>query len=316
MIYLTAQPDRIKFYWQLRVQLANFERMGINMNDVHVLIGSDLPEYSKEMLSLRDTGAQVFFYPYGKDYRYISSVRPHIIKQHYDAFPSLQSEYIFYMDCDVIFNRLPDYRKMPQDGTWYVSDTRSYLSADYILRDGGPTILKDMCDIVGIDPEIVKAREYMSGGCQYLLTGVDSSFWDKVEKDSIKMFISFPNRWNPTTRKYEGMNADKYAALGEGSVQIWCADMWCVLWNAWLRGKTVLISDELNFSWANNSVKEFYKRPLFHLSGVSVDTQKQANAPHFDKALYNNSVPFGADLSYVNPDSASYPYCQIIKSLS
>jgi hypothetical protein len=316
MIYLTAQPDRIKFYWQLRVQLANFMQMGINMNDVHVLVGQDLPEQSEQMKSLRDTGAQVFFYPYQKDYRYLSSVRPHIIKQHYARFPELQAEYIFYMDSDVIFNRLPNYSKLDLDGSWYVSDTRSYISADYILRDGGPTILKDMCDIVGISPDIVKAREMQSGGCQYILTGVNAAYWEKVERDCIKLFISFPNYWNPNTKKYEGINAEKYAALGEGSVQIWCADMWSVLWNAWLLGKYTFITEEMNFSWGNNLIKEFYKRPLFHLAGVTNDSQNDPHAPHFDKRIFENTVPFGTDLSNVNPQSATYPYSQLIKQVS
>lgn len=316
MIYMMAQPDRIKFYWQLRVQLTNFLEMGINLSDVHILVGEDMPAQSDEMHSLREMGANVFFYHYERDYRYLSSVRPHIIKQHYERFPGLKDEYVLYMDSDVIFNRLPDFKKLSLDGTWYVSDTRSYISADYILRDGGPTILKDMCDIVGISPEVVKAREYMSGGCQYLLTGVDSRYWEKVERDCIKLFISFPNLWNPHTKRYEGVNADKYRDLGEGSIQIWCADMWAVLWNAWLWGKITLITEELNFSWGDNDIKEYYKRPLFHLAGVTTETQQQPNAPHFDKRIYENSMPFGDNLSFVNPRSATYPYVQLINKIS
>lgn len=315
MIYITAQPDRVKFYWQLKVQLANFQEMGINMNDVHVLVGCDLAgEPSELMQSLVNTGAQFFFYPYAQDYRYLSSVRPHILKQHYAKFPELQREYMFYTDCDVIFNRLPDFSKMPQDGSWYISDTRSYLSANYILSASGPQTLQDMCDIVGISVDKVKAREKMSGGCHYLLTDVDAAFWEKVEQDSIALFTSFPNRWNSITEKYEGPNAEKYEALGEKVLlQIWCADMWAVLWNAWLRHKYTFIHDEMSFAWANGSILDFKKKPIFHLSGLNDAEAKNTFAPHFDKRLYEQRTPFNDDLSFVSEQSATYPYVQLVK---
>lgn len=315
MIFLTAQPDRIKFYWQLRVQLENFREKGIDLSRVHILVGEDMREPSQEMLSLRDTGAQVFFYPYEQDYRYVSSVRPHIIKQHFQKFPELFHEYIFYTDADVIFNRLPDFSKMPLDGTWYVSDTRTYIGAEYILRDGGRTIFNDMCMIVGISPLVVERREAQSGGCQYLLTGVNAAFWEKVEKDCIKLFTSFPNVWVNNYSKYVGPNMEKYEALKEKPIQIWCADMWAVLWNAWLFHKITIIHEELGFSWANGSMWDYKRKPLFHLAGIDENSVNNENSPHFDKRKYEGRTPFGDDLSYVNPNSATYPYVQIIKRL-
>jgi hypothetical protein len=43
MIYLSAQPDDYYFLWQLKLQLFNFNRLGIRPNNIHVLIG-----YNKE----------------------------------------------------------------------------------------------------------------------------------------------------------------------------------------------------------------------------------------------------------------------------
>lgn len=314
MIYITAQPDRIKFYWQLLVQLTNFKEKGIDLSNVHVLVGVEEAVPSKEMLSLKETGAQIFFYPYAKDYRYLSSVRPHILKQHYAAMPELKNSYQFYLDCDVIFNRLPDYSKMPFNGNWYVSDTRSYIGANYIMANG-KTIFQDMCNIVGIEQQAVIDREEMSGGCQYILTDVDADYWEKVEKDAIQLFTSFPNFWNPEIKKHDGPNREKYESLGENPVQIWCADMWSVLWNAWLRGKDTIIHEELNFSWANGSMKDYLERPIFHLAGLTDDQQKNENAPHFDKRIYDRSSPVGHDFSHINPSSATFPFVQIIKQL-
>jgi hypothetical protein len=304
MIYLTAQPDRIKFYWQLVIQLRNFKEMGIDLNNVHILVGVDGLRPSDEMRSLQSTGAQVFFYPYRSDYTYVSSVRPHILKQHFYCYPELSDQYIFYLDSDVVFNRLPDYRELTLDGRWYVSDTRNYLSAQYILRDGGPELFLDMCAVVGIDPFFVKSRDYYVGGAQYIMKGTTSQFWEKVERDCIKLYQIY------------SQNREKYQALGEKDIQLWCSDMWAVLWNAWLFRKQTFPSSELTFAWGHGCMEDNKQRVMLHLSGVTERTQKNKWAPHFDKFLFDKEVPFAKVLPVVNPQSASYKYVQYIEAIT
>jgi hypothetical protein len=323
MIYLTAQPDRIKFYWQLRVQLENFRDMGISMQDVHVLVGNDIDRNSDQMRSLRDTGAKVFFYRYEKEYSYISSVRPNIIKQHFAAYPELTEEYIFYLDADVIFNRLPDFSKMPLDGTWYLSDTRNYISAMYIIGSSSYPTLKKLCQIVDVSPAVVQENEGSSGGCQYLLTGVDQYFWHKVEQDCRNLFMAYPNKWSIEKDRYvAGPGQDptleaEYLAMGDKlKLQIWCADMMAILWNVWRKGYRTVISPEMDFAWAFWDKKAADTKNIFHLSGIDHNTRENEYSPHFDKTVYNTSIPFGDDFSHINPNSATANYVSYIKKLS
>lgn len=40
MIYLSAHPDEDYFVWQSVVQLENFKSVGINLQDVYILVGT------------------------------------------------------------------------------------------------------------------------------------------------------------------------------------------------------------------------------------------------------------------------------------
>lgn len=305
MIYLSAQPDRLKFYWQLVAQLHNFKAVGIPLDQVQVLVGCDQGPPSAAMQHLaRHSGARVFFYPYvsGGHGGYVPAVRPQLLAQHYAAHKNLKYQYVFYLDSDVIFNRLPQYELLPQDGRWYLSDTRNYLGAQYLLRCGGPQVFMDMCSTVGIDPFSVIEREDQTGGAQYVLHGVDADFWQDVERDCVNLH----SLWQRHQRRY--------AALGQRPVQWWCADMWAVLWNAWKRRKQTILHDELSFAWGHHPAIHNEQRVMLHLSGVTVQTQKNGYGPHFDKLQFDQTVPFGK-LPYVNAQSASYKYALILKTI-
>ena len=73
-------------------------------------------------------------------------------------FPELRGETVFYHDSDIIFRELPDFDSMNQDMYWYLSDTVSYIGADYI-KSKSADIFIDMCNLVKISPEVVESNQ-------------------------------------------------------------------------------------------------------------------------------------------------------------
>src|SRR5579863_8180715 len=135
MIYVTAQPDHYYFTWQLELQLYNLATLGVMPERIHVLVGYDpargLSESFRRIFESNPNG-RFFSYPDGRVGKgYEPSLRPHILAQHFSAFPRLSEEVIFYMDSDVVFRELPDEALLSEGDCWYASDTRDYLDSGY-----------------------------------------------------------------------------------------------------------------------------------------------------------------------------------------
>jgi len=130
-----------------------------------------------------------------------------------------------------------------------------------------------MCGIVGIDKDLVRSKEVDSGGAQYILKpGITAEFWLKVYKDSEQLF-------HQITSKNSALRSDDYHEL-----QIWCADMWAVLWNLWLEGYETKTVPALDFSWGTSTHDFWNKHAIYHNAGVTVE---ESGRP-FYKALYMN----------------------------
>lgn len=311
MIFLSAQPDDVFFLWQLEVMLHNFKQVGIDPACIHILLGVDprvglRVEY--KALVAREDLAQFFIYPDNRaNPRYVSGIRPHIIKQHFNSNPWLEQETLFYHDCDIIFRELPDMQEMEAGNTWYVSDTKSYLDTKYILKYG-TTVLDSMCSIVGIDKNLVTANDENAGGAQYILKGTDYYFWDKVENDAEKLFTQLEetNESCATSHMQEtGEEADVYVGI-----QAWCADMWAVLWNGLLRGNPVKISRELDFCWPVNNIERWDECKIFHNAGVVGGQARK----YFCKGTYEHKIPHFEVFGYVDKSSCSVKYVEAIYS--
>ena len=127
MLYLSAQPDKFYFLWQLQLQLFNFGKLGIRSKDIHVLIGYNSNKgLSKEFENFvgQNKHATFFIYPDERKSRcYLSSLRPHIIAKHFRKYPELEIENIFYHDSDIVFNSLPDFESLCNDAAkWDKTD--------------------------------------------------------------------------------------------------------------------------------------------------------------------------------------------------
>jgi hypothetical protein len=294
--FVSAQPAIPYYTWQVEVMLNNFMEMGINLNNVDIVCWKEngtIPEAWSKLAS--SYAARFFFYDdtrVTKDY--ISSIRPNILKQHWENYPELKDETIFYHDCDIIFTKpiqqwISD--DMINDDKWYGSDTRWYIGHDYILSKGDDVLTK-MCEIVGINKEVVKGYEKNAIGAQYIMKGLTYYYWDRVEKESELLFKDI-NELN---------KQKKIVDPSHHELQIWCADMWAVLWNAWKMGAYTECHPNMEFSWATSTEADYLKMNIFHNAGITGN-----DIGKFYKAHYMNTLPYNDNLE-ITPNTASWYY--------
>ena len=308
--FICAQPA-IKYYaWQLEVMLNNFMEMGINLNQVDIVCWKQTKEIPEEYSKLANGYlARFFFYDDTRETRhYISSIRPNILKQHFTKYPELENEAILYHDCDIVFTKPINWEQYLHDNKWYGSDCRWYIGHDYIISKG-EDILNKMCEIVDIDKQLVKDNELNAIGAQYLMKGIDAQFWANVEKDCERLFKEITDLNN------EKIELDRHT-MSEGEsrqpyhpLQIWCSDMWAVLWNGWKLGYESVCHPDLEFAWATSTEADWDRLNIFHNAGVT-----DAAGGLFYKALYMNELPYNKNPEIIE-GTASKKYYEIIQKL-
>lgn len=244
---------------------------------------------------------------------YVSSIRPNILKQHFAKFPELSQEAIFYHDCDIIFTKPIDWitEEMIQDENWYGSEVGHYLNREYILSKG-QQVMDLMCEVMELPEKVIELNNSGTIGAQYLMKNVTSDYWARVEKDSEDLFVRV-NNLNARlifenvlaidkARRWHKKKPKKYHEL-----QIWCADMFAVLWGAWRLGFTSISHPAFDFSWASAKVckkddLENYERcNIMHNAGV-IDGKHRL----FFKADYMDKTPYNESLNLYNGASKEY----------
>jgi len=314
--YICAQPRLIYYAWQVEVMINNFIKQGINPNNIDILVAwnpedkTSTPENIEAWTKLAESYNSVRFFFY-RDTRqqpihYISSVRPNILKQHFAAHPELEKEAIFYHDSDIVFTKKPDWSSLLEDDIWYLSNTNSYINYDYIVSKG-QDVYDKMCEIVGIDPIIPKLLNSNSGGAQYILKNVNYTYWEKVERDCEKLFKEITDLSNEKVQLDKHTVSEDVARSPYHPLQIWCADMWAVLWNGWLLGNETKVVPEMNFSWATDSIQRWEETTIFHNAGVTCSCGRQ-----FYKANYIESLPYSIEQSNYRDVTCGYNYVKEI----
>ena len=307
--FVCAQPATLYYAWQVEVMINNFSAMGINPNNIDIVCWRDgsIPiEWSK---LANNYAARFFFYDDTRETKnYVSSIRPNILKQHFKQFPELEQDAIFYHDCDIVFTKPVEWYKFLYDDNWYGSDTRFYIGYEYIISKG-EQVLDAMCNIVGIDKEIIKENERNSIGAQYLMKGIGWQFWDGVERDCERLFKEITDLNNEKIELDRHTMSEGEARQPYHPLQIWCADMWAVLWRGWKMGKKTICHPDLEFAWATSTEDEWDKLNIFHNAGVT-----DAANGLFYKALYMNELPYNKDLK-INEGTASKKYYEIIQKV-
>lgn len=303
MIFLSAQPDDYYFLWQIEIQLMNFNRLGIAANQIHVLISFDphrgLDNAFQGLISKFEGYALFFTYPDKRQpHNYLSTIRPHTIRQHFERYPDLAEDSVFYHDSDIIFRELPDWHLLSDQKIVYLSRTVGYLNITYILNGGGSDLLFAMCGVVGIPVETVYENDSNVGGAQYLLRKVDAGFWGKIERDSEALFVLIENYNNQRRAPVTNGNVPPRA-----TVDAWYADMWAMLWNLWLLDYSTNPHSELDFCWAHNHIREWDRTKILHYTG-HIDKNDREK---FRKANYCHHSPFfDKDVRLVSKQTCGY----------
>lgn len=306
--YICAQPRLVYYAWQVEVMINNFIKKGINPNNIDIVVAwnpnddtskPDTIEMWNKLASHYNT-VRFFFYQDTREQpiRYISSIRPNVLKQHFKKHPELQYEAIFYHDCDIAFTKNPDFSKFLDDDIWYLSDTNSYINYDYIISKG-QDVYDKMCEIVKMPKMIPKLMNDNSGGAQYILKNIDWMFWDKVESDSERLYYEITQL--NTQKKIEDPSYHE--------LQIWCADMWAVLWNGWIKGNETEVVKEMDFCWGTDTTNRWEETTIYHNAGVTCTCGGK-----FYKASYRDSLPYNLNLR-TSTDNCSHLYYQEIKEV-
>lgn len=297
MRYICCQPASLYFAWQIDIMLYNFRDVGIPLENVDVICGVDnTPDKYFDKLSNKYPKVNFYFYKDNRiDKSYISSIRPNILKQHFKLHSELSNEAIFYHDCDISFTREPKLEQYIDDDINYLSNTKSYIGAEYILSKG-QDIFDKMVEVANIRPDLVLENTKNSGGAQYLLKNISYLFWHFVEIDSTNLYREI----SKLNREKKKQNPDYH------ELQIWCADMWGVLWNLWKNKRQTLIIDEMNFIFATNNVIDWDNSLIYHNAGVTNDRDGL-----FYKGRYIREIP-PKDL-VIDKSFASYKYYELLK---
>lgn len=291
LYYICAQPAIFYYAWQVDAMLLSFEKYGeVDLSKVHIVssVPEGLPEPHPRFVKVqRFWEKKGVVFEYYEDtrgnHRYISSIRPHILQKHWQKYPWLEANNIMYHDCDIALTKpiqLEDKLTPDLSKTCFVSDTISYIGARYI-ESKSHGIFEQMCEIVGIDQELVRNKEKESGGAQYLFKpGINAKFWQNVYKDSEKLFADISDRVAEIKKDEPDWH----------EIQIWCADMWGVLWNLWKLGYDTPCHEDFDFAWGTQPMTSWEKHAIYHNAGVT----KEAEGEPFYKGKYMNISPCSA----------------------
>jgi hypothetical protein len=196
-----------------------------------------------------------------------------------------------------------------------MSDTRGYIDFNYLTDcdnrykqqhntlDSGQ-LIREMCDVIGIEPKVVKMNDINSGGAQYMFKNQDFHYWYKIYKDSTCLY----DKLMRFQRKYP---------ISPGEIQFWTAEMWSVLWNMWWWEMDTKLTDELKFCWATDNISLCDTHPILHMAGVTEDLKTTL----FYKGDYINVNPLDVlknDINffnYVDKTSTGFKYINEMKKI-
>lgn len=316
-ILITCQPIDEYFVWQNHLYIESCIERGFTEDQIHILLYKPLGrEHNNNWNKLKQLYPDLNIFVYedkGVQHlipTYIPVLRPHILWQHFLKFPELENKTIIYTDCDILWLENLNIQKFYNDDVNYVSDAKSYLNYSYFeskKRDilehkkeeaSKRDFLQEICDIVGINKQIIIDNNNSTGGVQYILKNVNASFWKKIEEDVIKI------------RKYFiSINKEFYKNENSG-IQSWCADLWAVLWNLWILNKKVETPKELDFAWSTDNISKINTHGILHNAGI-IDKFQGNSYPAFYKGAYHSGQnPFlDEHLKLIINNKTSKNYC-------
>ena len=291
--FVCSQPDDVYYTWQVHLWLESLKELGHSDKAIVLIFIPHFREKNEKWQQVIDLYPEAEFHFY-KDEKneishrlgvYIPVLRPWCLMNYFKTHPEMKEKAVFYCDSDILFTEKFDVSKFTEDETCYLSDTNSYINASYFdskTKDVLPEkleeyktldVLAQLTSLIGIDRATCEKNNLHSGGAQYLLKNIDGAFWEKVLKDCliIRMYL-------------QSINKNFFASEDKG-FQSWCADMWAVLWNLWVREQETKVVPELNFSWATDNINKLETTTIYHNAGVTGDYI--GDFPAFYKGKYH-----------------------------
>jgi hypothetical protein len=314
--YVCAQPDDTYYTWQVHLWLESLRNRNESDKAIVLIFIPNYREKNEKWKQVIDLYPEAEFHFYKDEHEissllgiYIPVLRPYTLWRHWKEHPELSDKAILYCDSDVLFTEKFDIQQFVDDDTCYLSDTNSYINAKYFdskEKDVLPEkleeyktrdILAEVGSVVGISRQEAEANSEHSGGAQYLLKNIDASFWNKVINDCVVI------------RSYlQNINKQFFASEDKG-FQSWCADMWAVLWNLWVKEKEVKVIPEMGFSWAPDPIEKLETHPILHNAGIVSPFMDGYNC--FYKGKYHQGIDPSKDehLNSVLTDERSKTRC-------
>ena len=290
--FICAQPDDIYYTWQVHLWLESLKKIGHSDKAIVLIFTPSTRETSNKWQKIIDLYPETEFNFY-KDEKnevskllgiYIPVLRPWLLWNYFKDNPEISKSKIFYCDSDILFTENFNIDEFLDDDVCYLSNTNSYINSRYFdskVKDVLPEkleeykkrdVLAEITSIIGITREIAEANVNHSGGAQYLLKNIDSSFWSKVMNDCILI------------RTYlQKVNREFFKSEAQG-FQSWCADMWAVLWNLWMREQETKVVKELDFAWASDPISKLDNCTILHNAGI---VSENMGHPCFYKGKYH-----------------------------
>lgn len=315
-ILITCQPTDTYFVWQNHLYIESCIEQGFKEEQIHILLYNPKGRaYNDKWDELKKHYPKLNIFVYEDDgvqqYLgiYIPILRPHILKQHFEAFPELQDRTIIYTDSDILWLKSLNINHLLEDDINYVSDANSYLNYSYFeskYKDVLPgkleqarerDFLNEVCTIVGIDKQVVIDNNSNTGGVQYILKNVDAAFWKKVEEDVLKIRVHLQH-----------VNKEFFKDENTG-IQSWCADLWAVQFNLWFFNKESKVVKELDFAWSTDPISKIDSYPILHNAGIVSETGN--GYPAFYKGKYHQGTDPTIDphLQVILDNEQSQKYC-------
>lgn len=316
ILFVTAQPDVPYFIWQIKLYVHNFIENGIKPEQIHVILGlvQNKTKPSEQSEKLKELGINIHYFFDERDKKhYIPSIKPYLISKWIKSNPN-NGNLFFLHDADIIFRELPNFDELLNDDSCYVSDTVGYIGYDYIIdccrryeknhpNSDKDQLISEMAKVIGIDVSLIEENRDNAGGGQYLIKNTDYRLWEKIYKDSTILYDQM-------------LDYQRRFPISPGEIQFWTAEMWSLLWNLWLYNHKTIITKELDFSWATDSVEVYEKKPILHMAGVT-DNLKTTK---FYKGDYINVDPIQKlrenqnFFNYVDLNSSTIKYIDNMKS--
>lgn len=286
---ICCTENKLRFAWETRVFLTSLREFGYS-DKVRVLIYVTDKVTNNEWIKLQEDYKEVKFYFYdnpeiakiGRAFGYPPVARLYCLQKHWEQFPELEQEAVFYCDTDIVFTKKFDFEPYLQDNINYLSwtgnieRTDNYLWQPYLdskLPNVNPLkverfkkidIVNRLGNICGITREVITKNNENTGGAQYLLKNIKRQFWVDCFNTccEIKMYLSDINQIY-----MKGATAQEKENNG---FQSWCADMWCVLYNLWKTAET-RCPKEFDFAWSTDKIERLDEVFILHNAGVTSD---------------------------------------------